>query len=283
MDQTDTNWATDQSQATASDEVMYVDVDGYEGPLDLLLELARRQKLDLAHVSVLALAEQYLAFIETVREKRIEIAADYLVMAAWLTYLKSRLMVPQASSDDEPSGEMMAAMLQFRLKRLDAMRAAGAKLLQQPRLGQQLFARGDPEPIIVKKNQLWEADLYALLKAYAAQRERTSIRDYTPPKRTVWALQDARKILQRLIGDTMDWAPMDTYLAQYLGTPQERATVIASSFSASLELARQGHIELRQTVAFGPLMMRRGQGNVGEQTGQSEDDMPLAKVGNARE
>lgn len=282
MAEADTTWSEEQRPSSTSDEVMYVDVDGYEGPLDLLLDLARRQKLDLAHVSVLALAEQYLTFIETVREKRIEIAADYLVMAAWLTYLKSRLMVPQAVSDDEPSGEMMAAMLQFRLKRLEAMRAAGANLLKQPRLGQQIFKRGDPEPILVEKNQLLEADLYALLKAYAVQRERTSIRDYTPPKRNVWALQDARKILKRLIGEAVDWVPMDTYLAQYLGNPKERATVIASSFSASLELARQGEVELRQTVAFGPLMMRRGQG-VAHLQDASEGDMPVAKVGNANE
>lgn len=282
MAETDTTWSQEQRSSSTSDEVMYVDVDGYEGPLDLLLELARRQKLDLAHVSVLALAEQYLAFIETVREKRIEIAADYLVMAAWLTYLKSRLMVPQAVSDDEPSGEMMAAMLQFRLKRLEAMRAAGASLLKQPRLGQQIFKRGDPEPILVEKSQLLEADLYALLKAYAVQRERTSIRDYTPTKRTVWALSDARDILQRLIGEAADWVPMDTYLAQYLGNPKERATVIASSFSASLELARQGQVELRQTVAFGPLMMRRGQG-VEHLQDAAEIDMPVAKVGNANE
>src|SRR5262249_5591070 len=122
-------------------------VAGYEGPLDLLLDLARRQKVDLAKVSVLALAEQYLAFIGTVREKRMEIAADYLVMAAWLAYLKSRLMVPQAPSDDEPTGEMMAALLQFRLKRLEAMRKAAMQLVNRPRLGRDVFSRGQPEPV----------------------------------------------------------------------------------------------------------------------------------------
>src|SRR6185312_7022559 len=131
------------------DEVMYVDVGGYEGPLDLLLDLARRQKVDLAEISILALAEQYLSFIETVREKRIEIAADYLVMAAWLAYLKSRLMVPQAPSDDEPTGEMMAALLQFRLKRLEAMRAAANRLMNLPRLGLAVYARGEPEPLVI--------------------------------------------------------------------------------------------------------------------------------------
>jgi segregation and condensation protein A len=259
MIDTPTDWF-EAPPPTPDDEVLYVDVAGYEGPLDLLLDLARRQKVDLAGISVLALAEQYLSFIETVREKRIEIAADYLVMAAWLAYLKSRLMVPQAPSDDEPSGEMMAALLQFRLKRLEAMRRAANQLMNRPRLGLQVFARGMPEPIEVTRRHLWDANLYDLLKAYATQRERGIPTDYEPFQRTVWSLQEARDILQRLIGDSMDWVPMQTYLAQYLATPEERATVMASSFASSLELARQGHVELRQTLAFGPLFVRRRQG-----------------------
>lgn len=257
MSDLSSNWLAADQKADTREEILYVDVDGYEGPLDLLLELARRQKVDLANLSVLALAEQYLAFIETVREKRIEIAADYLVMAAWLAYLKSRLMVPQLPSDDEPSGEMLAAMLQFRLKRLEAMRVAGEQLINQPRLGQGIFARGMPEPIRIEKSQVWEATLYDLLKAYSVQRERGITTEYKPAERKVWALQDARDILQRLIGDSMDWVPMDTYLAQYLELPGERATVMASSFTASLELVRQGELELRQSMAFGPLLMRR--------------------------
>jgi len=258
MVETNADWLDDNKPAAPSDdEVMYVDVDGYEGPLDLLLDLARRQKVDLVNLSILALAEQYLAFIETVREKRIEIAADYLVMAAWLAYLKSRLMVPQAASDEEPSGEMMAAMLQFRLKRLEAMRNAGAQLINQPRLGRQLFARGDPEPILIDKSHLWEASLYDLLKAYSLQRERTIATDYMPERRNVWSLKDARETLQRLIGDTGDWVALDHYLVQYLATPQERATVLASTFSASLELVREGYVEIRQSLAFGPLLVRR--------------------------
>lgn len=241
----------------ADDDIMYVDVDGYEGPLDLLLDLARRQKVDLAAISVLALAEQYLAFIETVREKRIEVAADYLVMAAWLAYLKSRLMVPKAASDDEPSGEMLAAMLQFRLKRLEAMRRAASQLMNRLRLGHQVHARGMPEPIEIARTSLWEASLYDVLKAYSAQRERGAFTDYSPLQRTVWSLQEARDILQRLIGDSFDWVPMDGYLAQYLVEPSERATVRASSFASSLELVRQGEIDLKQTETFGPLLMRR--------------------------
>ncbi|RYE07807.1 MAG: segregation/condensation protein A [Hyphomicrobiales bacterium] len=239
------------------DEVLYVDVDGYEGPLDLLLDLARRQKVDLAQISVLALAEQYLGFIETVREKRIEIAADYLVMAAWLAYLKSRLMVPQAASDDEPTGEMMAALLQFRLKRLEAMRRAAMQLTARPILGRQIFARGAPEPITVKRNALWEASLFDLLKAYAIQRERGIPTDYTPRERHVWSLQDAREILNRLIGDNFEWVTLDSYLTDYLQTPEQRLTAMASTFASSLELVRQGEIEIRQSLAFGPLLMRR--------------------------
>jgi segregation and condensation protein A len=215
--------------------------------------------VDLAAISILALAEQYLAFIETVREKRIEVAADYLVMAAWLAYLKSRLMVPQAGGDEEPSGEMMAALLQFRLKRLEAMRRAASQLMNRPRLGFQVYSRGDPEPITVKRRNLWDASLFDLLKAYATQREKGITDDYSPVQRSVWALQDAREILQRLIGDSMDWVPMDTYLAQYLALPDARATVLASSFSASLELVREGQLELRQSGAFAPLLMRRRQ------------------------
>jgi segregation and condensation protein A len=251
-----TDWF-DTPAEPAAEDVMYVDVGGYEGPLDLLLDLARRQKVDLAAISVLALAEQYLAFIETVREKRIEVAADYLVMAAWLAYLKSRLMVPQAPSDDEPSGEMLAAMLQFRLKRLEAMRRAASQLMNRPRLGYQVYARGMPEPIEIKRTSLWEASLYDLLKAYAGQRERGITTDYSPIQRTVWSLQEARDILQRLIGDSFEWVSMDSYLVDYLATPAERATVRASSFASSLELVRLGQIDLRQTETFGPLFMRR--------------------------
>ncbi|MFC3704431.1 segregation and condensation protein A [Devosia honganensis] len=256
MTSAQTDWF-DTPRLPAGDEVLHVDVDGYEGPLDLLLDLARRQKVDLSAISVLALAEQYLAFIDTVRERRIEVAADYLVMAAWLAYLKSRLMVPQAASDEEPSGEMLAAMLQFRLKRLEAMRDAGSRLMNRPRRGFQVQARGAPEPVEIARRSIWEASLYDLLKAYSSQRERGVVSGYTPLLRTVWSLQDARDILERLIGDSMEWVPLDLYLADYLASPAERATVRASSFASSLELARQGEIDLRQSETFGPLFLRR--------------------------
>lgn len=238
-------------------EVLNVDVDGYEGPLDLLLDLARRQKIDLAGMSILSLAEQYLAFIDRVRERRIEVAADYLVMAAWLAYLKSRLMVPQTPDDDEPSGEMLAAMLQFRLKRLEAMRIAANRLFNLPRLGVQLHARGEPEALEISRKSIWEASYYELLKAYSSQRERGSSVEYKPFVRTVWSLQDARDILQRLVGENMEWVAMDTYLAEYLALPDERATVRASTFASSLELVRQGVIDIRQNETFGPILLRR--------------------------
>lgn len=247
----------ERDDAPLREDVLYVDVKGYEGPLDLLLDLARRQKLDLANISVLALAEQYLAFIDTIRQRRIEVAADYLVMAAWLAYLKSRLMVPQAPSDDEPSGEEMAAALQFRLKRLEAMRNASAALMNRSRLGRDVFARGAPEPVTETRRKNWDVSLYELLKAYAVQRERAIPNDYTPIKRNVWSLQDAHDILLRMIGPAADWVPLHSYLSGYLKVTEERATVLASSFSASLELARQGQLELRQSTTFGPLLVRR--------------------------
>lgn len=260
MAETSDLWFDEAPERAETDAVLHVDVGGYEGPLDLLLELARKQKVDLAGISVLALAEQYLAFIETIRQQRIEIAADYLVMAAWLAYLKSRLMVPRQSDDEEPSGEEMAALLQFRLARLEAMRAAAGRLFDRARLGRDIFARGMPEPVSITRHALWEADLYQLLRAYAAQRERGIPAEYSPYQRTVWALQEAREILERLIGQSYEWVALDTYLAQYLARPEERATAMASSFTASLELVRLGQVELRQHEAFAPLMMRRRPG-----------------------
>jgi len=239
------------------DEVLYVDVGGYEGPLDLLLDLARRQKVDLTRISVLALAEQYLAFIETIREKRIEVAADYLVMAAWLAYLKSRLMLPETPGDEGPSGEMMAALLQFRLKRLEAMRERAMHLVNRPRLGRDVFPRGAPEPVIVTRHSIFEATLYDLLKAYATQREAGLPRDYHLFERKVWSLKQARELLERLVGEgAADWIALDDYLLRFLATDEERRSALASTFASSLELARQGQLELRQSKSFGPLLLR---------------------------
>ncbi len=241
-----------------SDEpALTVDVEGFEGPLDLLLELARRQKVDLARISILALAEQYLEFIEEVRKLRIELAADYLVMAAWLAYLKSRLLVP-ADEDDEDglTGEEMAAQLAFRLQRLEAMREAASRLVNRNRLGRDFFARGIPEAIIVDKRSEYSATLYDLLTAYAAQRQRTIVSHVTISKREAWSLSDAREILMRFTDGFEDWLALDAFLVRYLPNVKERNTLIASSFAASLELVREGKLAMRQEKAYAPLYLR---------------------------
>lgn len=236
---------------------MTVDVEGFEGPLGLLLDLSRRQKVDLAKISILALAEQYLAFIEELRELRIELAADYLVMAAWLAFLKSKLLLPVDESDDEElTGEEMAALLAFRLQRLEAMREAGNKIVNRNRLGRDFFARGNPEAIIVDRRSEFDASLYDLLTAYAAQRQRQSVSTVTIAKRDVWSLSDAREILTRLVGELSDWTPLDVFLLKYIPDPSMRASAIASSFAASLELVREGTLALRQEEAFAPLYIK---------------------------
>ena len=251
-------WDRQGDERAASDPALVVDLDGFEGPLDLLLHLARTQKVDLARISVLALAEQYLKFIDEARALRLELAADYLVMAAWLAYLKSRLLIPQAPRGDEPSGEEMAQQLAFRLKRLEAMREAATRLINRNRLGRDVFARGMPEALVIDKTSAFTASLYDLLTAYAGQRQRQSVTQVTIARRRVWSLADARTILTRLIGQMKDWASLDSYLIRYLSDPDERATAIASAFAASLELVREGRIEIRQDGAFQPIFMRRG-------------------------
>jgi segregation and condensation protein A len=243
----------------SADPELLVDVDGFEGPLDLLLELARRQKVDLARISILALAEQYLAFIEQVRKLRIELAADYLVMAAWLAYLKSRLLIPETERQDgKVSGEEMALNLAFRLQRLEAMREAAARLSNRNRLGRDFFARGQPEAVIVEKRAEYSATLYDLLTAYAAQRQRTIVSRVTIARRTVWSLQEAREILMRYTGDIDDWAPLDAYLLSWLPDGRMKTTALASSFAASLELVREGVLAMRQEKAYAPIYLRRG-------------------------
>ncbi len=241
--------------ADAAEPKLVVDVDGFEGPLDLLLALARSQKVDLARISILALAEQYLEFIEEIRQTRLELAADYLVMAAWLAYLKSRLLLPTPQADDEPTGEELAAALAGRLKRLEAMRDVAARLMNRNRLGRDVFARGAPEPIAFERRLTFTATLYDLLTAYSGQRQRQAVTTVRVAKRTVWSLADARAILERLVGGVVDWTPIEAFLGAYL-TQKMGVSVIASAFSASLELVREGRIELRQTEAFSQLFMR---------------------------
>jgi segregation and condensation protein A len=243
----------------ASDEpALVVDVEGFEGPLDLLLTLARQQKVDLAKISVLALAEQYLAFVEEARKLRLELAADYLVMAAWLAYLKSRLLLPEPATPDGPSAEDMANALAWRLKRLEAFRELSNQLMGRPQLQRDMFQRGDPEPVADIKHPQWTATLYDLLTAYAKQRQQTAFNHVQFKKRNVWALQEAREILERLIGQAAgDWAPLDKFLVEYLVEPSMRATVLASSLAATLELVREGHMEVHQQSAFSPIYLRK--------------------------
>ncbi|MBN9072576.1 MAG: segregation/condensation protein A [Rhizobiales bacterium] len=249
-------WSEAQEERATGEPSLVVDVEGFEGPLDLLLHLARNQKVDLARISVLALAEQYLGFIEQARALRLEVAADYLVMAAWLAYLKSRLLIPKQPGEQGESGEEMAAVLQFRLKRLEAMRDAAARLVNRNRLGRDVFARGMPELVIVEKRNEYSATLYDLLSAYAARRQKRAITNVTIARRGIWTLKDARDILVRLIGTFEDWAALDSFLIDYLASPDERATAIASSFAASLELVREGRIEVRQAEPFAPIYLR---------------------------
>lgn len=238
---------------------LVVDVAGYEGPLDLLLALARTQKVDLAKISILALADQYLQFIEAARKIRLELAADYLVMAAWLAFLKSRLLLPEPPAAEGPSAEEMATALANRLRRLEAIREAANRLMNRPQFRRDIFARGNPEAIAEIRHPKYTATLYDLLTAYATQRQSRVLASVHLAKRTVWSLAEARASLERLIGmaETEDWGCLDEYLLSYVADPSQRATVFASSFAAALELVREGEMELNQKQAFAPLYFRK--------------------------
>lgn len=239
------------------EERLVVDVAGFEGPLDLLLDLARRQKVDLHEISVLSLAEQYLAFIETARSMRLELAADYLVMAAWLAYLKSRLLLPEPPKAEGPSASELATALATRLRRLEAIRRAAELMSERPQLGREVFARGLGEPRAESADRRFTASLYDLLAAYGRQRQRNLRGNVTIARRPVWSLVEAREALERLIGAAGDWVALDAYLMRYLAEPGMRATVLASALSATLEFVREGRAALRQEKPFAPLMIRR--------------------------
>jgi segregation and condensation protein A len=245
------------TERAEGDPELRVDVDGFEGPLDLLLELARRQKVDLHRISILALAEQYLVFIEEARRMRLELAADYLVMAAWLAYLKSRLLLPEPPKGEEPSASDLATALALRLRRLEAIREAAKRLSERDQLGRDVFARGQPEPVDIRRHALWEATLYDLLSAYARQRQKQVNARVTLPKRHVWSIEEARDALQHLVGQAHDWTALDGYLLRYVVEPAMRPTVLASALSATLEMVREGRLVLRQDQPFAPLWVRR--------------------------
>jgi segregation and condensation protein A len=250
----------DPADIPNGDEALIVTLEGFEGPLDLLLVMARTQKVDLAKISVLALAEQYLAFVERALKLRLELAADYLVMAAWLAFLKSRLILPPdpSAQEQQPSGEELAARLSFRLMRLDAMRNASGQLMTRHRLGRDVFPRGQPEGVRTIRVRKYTAMIFDLLKAYADQRRRTIKRVHVVPRRTVWSIKEARVRLEALLGQrTEEWVHLDACLKLSGAVPDIARTARASSFGATLEMAREGLIELSQAEPFAPIYLRK--------------------------
>jgi segregation and condensation protein A len=252
------------AQLAADDgEALIVDVDGYEGPLHVLLALARSQKVDLTKISILKLAEQYLAFVQQARRRSFALAADYLVMASWLAYLKSRLLLPKPEQPkpDEAPAEEIAARLAFRLAKLDAMRRAAEALKALPQLGQTVFARGDPEAIKVIPSKTIEGDLYSLMSAYIAQRTREATSRYTPAVPTAYPLEEARERLRRLLPELGRWTPLAGVapmgpMRGESGQGPSRASYVASTLSAGLELVKEGALEARQLEAFADIYLR---------------------------
>jgi len=259
---------TEDPAPRAGEAAFVVDVAGFEGPLDLLLALARTQKVDLARISILALAEQYLAFIEDARRGRLELAADYLVMAAWLAYLKSRLLLPVPPEEPGPNAEELAAAFARRLKHLERIRRAGAELMARPQLGRDVFPRAVPEKDPDTGPVVYTATLYDLLSAYARQRQVRALSQVTLKVRAVWSLAEARARLERLLGPeaVADWTRLDRFLLDFTVKPEQRASALASSFSASLEMVREGMLDIRQDGAFGPLWLRPRGPAAGEET-----------------
>jgi segregation and condensation protein A len=242
--------------STSDAEHLVLRLDGFEGPLDLLLDLARAQKVDLAKISILALVEQYLAVIEGARRIRLELAADWLVMAAWLAWLKSRLLLPEGEAAEE--GELAADVLAARLRDLSAMRAGAAWLAGRPQLGHEVFARGAPEDHTEIDRSRLALDLGSLMRAYLqAMRRRSSTRRYRPRPLSLWSVNDALHRLGALLGSLPDWSSLERFLPESLGTPLERRAAFASTLLAGLELARGGAVRLRQERAFGPILVRR--------------------------
>lgn len=245
--------------AALDGEALIIDLDGYEGPLHVLLALARSQKVDLLKLSVLKLAEQYLAFVQEARRRRFSLAADYLVMAAWLAYLKSRLLLPKPEQPkaEEAPAEEIAARLAFRLAKLDAMRQAAESLKTRPQLGRDVFGRGDPQAIRIVPSGRIEGDLYSLMDAYVGQRRKESGRRYTPAAPTTYPLEDARERLRRLLPELERWTPL-AGVAPFApeGQGPSRASYVASTLSASLELVKDGALEARQLEAFADVFLR---------------------------
>jgi len=237
---------------------LLLDIDGFEGPIDVLLTLARDQKVDLTRISILALADQYLGFISRARQLRLDLAADYLVMAAWLAYLKSRLLLPTPAEDEEPSGPEMAAMLAFQLQRLEAMQQAGNGLMDRPRLGRDFFPRGAPEPVGVVSRPKFEVTLYDVLKAYARQYSRKEGSTLHIAPTELYSIEDAIARLRNAIGSVPDWTTLSRFLPSGIRDTLLYRSAVASTFVAMLELVRSGRIELRQEAPFTSVYVRAG-------------------------
>ena len=235
-------------------DILTIDIDGWEGPLDLLLTLARNQKVDLRQISILALVEQYLVFIDEARALKLELAADYLVMAAWLAYLKSALLLPKDPGID-PSPEELALRLQLRLERLNAMRESGARLMARDRIGRDIFLRGNPEGLRVVKARAWDCNYFELITAYGQVKARTQPVRHVVKRRQVMTLEEALERVSAMIGRAVDWTAIESFLPDY-AEPALRKSALASSFVAALELAKRGTIDLQQDHSFGPLMVR---------------------------
>ena len=241
-----------------SAEALIVDVDGFEGPLDLLLTLSRTQKVDLMRISILELAQQYLDFVERAKALRIELAADYLVMAAWLAFLKSRLLLPPDPADEGPSGEEMAAHLAFQLERLQAMRDCAARLMARDQKGRDFFVRGIPENVETVRMVNYTANLLDLMQAYSRIRTRDEFRPFVMDRNDIFTMEEALERMRGLIGFAVDWVDISSYLPDGWGaSPMRRRAATASTFAASLELAKAGKVELRQSETFAPLELRR--------------------------
>jgi segregation and condensation protein A len=243
---------------TVTPEQLVLALDGFEGPIDLLLTLARDQKVDLTKISILQLADQYLEFVAAARRVRIELAADYLVMAAWLAYLKSRLLLPEPeTAEEEPGGAELAAALAFQLQRLEGMRAAGGRLMALPQLGREVFARGAPEMVDADRITVFQVTLYDLLKAYGEHRRRQETSTLTIRPIDLYSLEDALLRLSELLGTLPDWATLASFLPARTGDSLRGRSALAAHFAASLELVKAGKIELRQDGPFSPIWLRR--------------------------
>ena len=239
-------------------EALIVDVDGFEGPLDLLLTLSRTQKVDLRKISVLQLAKQYLAFVERAKVLRFELAADYLVMAAWLAFLKSRLLLPPDPAEEGPSGEDLAAHLAFQLERLQAMRDAAAKLMARDQRGRDFFVRGLPEQVERVRNVKYTATLLDLMQGYARIRTKDEFRPFVMDRDAVFTMEQALERIRGLIGFAGAWTDISTYMPEgWDADPVRWRSATASTFAASLELAKEGKVEIRQSDTFAPIELRR--------------------------